>query len=975
MSLIVLFQAPAEGSPQTANPAAAVAAWAIPAPTILTAVTAEPSSATRTWVVSAPTIAVGSTSATASPAIRSFSIPLGTTAAHVLPSNLSGLRLWLDVGYAGGELGLGSDDDVSVVKDRSGNGVTFTSVSNPPRYWPLNNYQGQNLTYGAEFSAGNEEQLVSASGVNIGTVTDPDFVTNDNFTLFVVAQFPTDEISGLGPLFTIDSGDNFEGISLKASDLSDVVVLRWGDFSNRIENTIGSVVANRATVFTVRRDEGAGLFSTFKNGTPGVDNNASGAWDPASGTTQVQLGYDSETGAFASANIAEVIWYSRALNTTERQQIERYLLSRHETVEIASDSDGPVVLPNPAVATWTVPAATASSVLTGQPAAAQSVWNTPTPVSVLGGVTAAPSAATEAWSTPSASVSVGAVVAAPRGGSNAWSTNTPIIVLGSVTAAPAAAVCAAVAVTPAVVLSLTISVTAAINPWVATSPSSVLGGVTGAAPPATNPWASPTATTSTGAATAAPNAGAAPWTVPAATAAIGTVVATPAGAISAWNVPAATATSTTVALPAPAVSTSTAATPIVVLGGITVVSGAQSAWTTVTPTSTVGALTTTGTTAVAPWTVPSPTATLGSVTATPNAAVNTSVAAAPTITLGGVSPSVAVAQAAWTQPLSTASLGAVTITASTGSSAWSVPAATGARGATFPDPAASTWVVSQVAVVLGGNTPVLTAASTGFSATTPQVTLAVTATPAAAVAAWQVGTPSAGVFTTPLPATEAWTVPNCTIALGGLVAGPQAASNQWGTSAPATQTTLVVTTTPASTTWQAPSPSSDNTVSVTSDSAPSVWQVLAVTTGLQLTVAPLPATSTWGILPVDSNNEGFRTPETAITTWTANDANPVVLPSVSIADPAIQPFICNAPVVTVGPMEFTPTAATEVWILPAQTAYVGLEGTVELRPTVEGATETYPMLVVEGTLQTRPTTEASVAVRETIVARLKTRKP
>jgi hypothetical protein len=784
----------------------------------------------------------GAQVAAPNPAISILGALDPTTARHVTPSNLPDLQVWLK--SEGISEDLGADDPVPTWKDASGKHndfITAGPASNEPVLSSvLDTSGGQHLA--VSFQSSQQAALQGPDGA-VGTVTSPG-TNGDDFSVFTVIGFtgqPSDLVAG--GIISVDAGDNFEGTTLHYD--ADVLDFRWGDFESRPEIPYAFNPPSDQLAFLLSAQYEGALasheFHVYANGIAGSDTNTTGTRDSASGTQPLYLGWDAFTHEFADVLIAEVVWFSRSVTATERQQLERYFRAKYQFEAIAGDADGVTALPSPAVQSWTatVPTTAAPAIVTPSPA------------------------------------------------TNSWAANTPTTVLGAITALPSAAV--TTNTVPTVIVSMVLSVTtsAATNPWTAAAPSAVLGGVTGAAPPSIHTWLDPASVLLAGAVSVSTTPATAPWITPASTASLGGILGTPASATAVIiaNTPI-IALGSVVATPVAAVFTSVAASPVIILGLVTAVPQATSTtWVATTPSIALGSVTSTATPAINQWAVLTAVASGATIAPTASSAWAVPQAVAST---GSTSSIAASAISSWivNQVQVTAAITAVPLAATNG---WSIPAGIILQSSTATV-AVLQWAIPQHIVVLGGISGSPLASVEPWQALDATTALALTVVTSTSVATWQL--PQAqvqnSVTGTPQSATTQWQALDPVVTTD-LIVVPQPAVLVWQALSAETSVEGISEPNPAVVVWTVLAPSLA-VLPLIGTPEPAIQPFVCldpqVLIGPVITAA-LPIPTTWATATSTAyvGLYGF------VHTRAAIEAKPTVRPTLASTPPTVRPTI------------------------------------------------------------------------------------
>lgn len=221
------------------------------------------------------------------------------------PTDIDGLELWLD---ASAITGLSDGDPVTTWEDQSSNGfdATQATADNKPTY-QTNELNGKPVV---RFDGTND--LLSTSSVSV--------VGDDGtWTVFAVS----DLTGGTGAQTIVDH-DN---------------LTRIAQFLRYSAGSAQAIAFNEAGgAFTDSESHGAGFdvissvrsalaVQVFVNGTSGGSTATTGI--AISGSEIVRIGSRGASGAHLAGDIAEVLIYSAALSTADREAVEEYLASKY----------------------------------------------------------------------------------------------------------------------------------------------------------------------------------------------------------------------------------------------------------------------------------------------------------------------------------------------------------------------------------------------------------------------------------------------------------------------------------------------------------------------------------------------------------------------------------------------------------------------------------------------------------------------
>jgi large repetitive protein len=217
------------------------------------------------------------------------------------PSDLTGLRLWLD---AQAITGKADGDTVTTWTDLSPDAVNAVkAASSQAPVYKTNQLNGHPIVQFPGF-----EELVTASR-SIGG--------NDAMTLIMLCSVPTATYYGM--LVTYGSAGAGDWNVLQNASTGQVMLIRPSDNAGAINTT---AVTGRGFLRHCATISAADVFTLYENNVQVSTATLTGYTLAASGI--IQIGARDE--AFrATADYAEIILYDRLLTSTERGQVDQYL--------------------------------------------------------------------------------------------------------------------------------------------------------------------------------------------------------------------------------------------------------------------------------------------------------------------------------------------------------------------------------------------------------------------------------------------------------------------------------------------------------------------------------------------------------------------------------------------------------------------------------------------------------------------------
>ena len=246
-----------------------------------------------------------------------------------LPSNVTGLQLWLDASDAstlydatsGGSL-VAADGGVARWEDKSGNNRHFTQSTSSKR--PARKTSQQNSLDTLLFD-GSDDSLI---GSNFASGT-------GGLTIFsVVKRNATNAVHEI-----INKGVDNGGWLFRLTDTNAPQISSYRDSTltnSTLRGTSSSVSATDYTVLAMVA--GSGAFNTalmFRNGTSlamsAAAEDGTNGRTPSGGSDPVRIGVQVYSGVDYfnyNGNIAEIVLYDSALSDADRAAVENYLLAK-----------------------------------------------------------------------------------------------------------------------------------------------------------------------------------------------------------------------------------------------------------------------------------------------------------------------------------------------------------------------------------------------------------------------------------------------------------------------------------------------------------------------------------------------------------------------------------------------------------------------------------------------------------------------
>ena len=241
---------------------------------------------------------------------------LGASQGAFLPSDIAGLKLWLDADDSSTITLSGSE--ITQWDDKSSSGFIFTPASSSQR--PTLTVSAQNGRDAATFVKSESDELLSTvnSGISGGSFA---------FTAFLVFK----KISSLSSMTILSMNENAATNSLafifdSLRPATDHWLPAGAKMDDSITNSTWFLLVIRTTQWSTHNtsttmwldgvSKSTSTYGSFS--TPSLTNKKFriGNWD----STRSDMDYDGDIG--------EILWYTSALNTTDRVKVEDYLKDR-----------------------------------------------------------------------------------------------------------------------------------------------------------------------------------------------------------------------------------------------------------------------------------------------------------------------------------------------------------------------------------------------------------------------------------------------------------------------------------------------------------------------------------------------------------------------------------------------------------------------------------------------------------------------
>jgi hypothetical protein len=256
----------------------------------------------------------------------------GVTDNYFTPSQIPGMRFWLDAGYYN-HLADGATISESW-KDRSSNGVSFTPNGSPkfykaggPNSLPTVNFEGSE--YFSASMAAFTSSVQGASVYFVAKLSPPNPAIIGTFFSYVTSSSLTNNPCYNGSEFgfyadvNLNGGNNY-GVTVCQNGFSDATILNSGPTSTdyavfRIHNVQWNATSSVPNL-------SATLFGSSSNSTTNVNSQA---LTPILNGTFL-IGRNSGTGGYyVTGGISEMIYFDRPLNTDERIKMKGYLSHKY----------------------------------------------------------------------------------------------------------------------------------------------------------------------------------------------------------------------------------------------------------------------------------------------------------------------------------------------------------------------------------------------------------------------------------------------------------------------------------------------------------------------------------------------------------------------------------------------------------------------------------------------------------------------
>jgi hypothetical protein len=224
------------------------------------------------------------------------------------PVDIPGLALWLDAGD-GSSLTFSSGSNVSVWKDKSGNGTNYVqaTTANQPTYIYDSTYSNSGIFFGGINNT--TSHILTPSNTAITPISN----STGSFTIFTVHRFGVYN-AGFGDLYRGQSGS---GLWLRASSASNTTPVYANNYIT-ITTPVNGVTAYSGDTTT-------GL-NFFLNGTSaGTATKAAGAGSVGNIVLGASLAAVNPSSESFNGFLFEFLIFNTALTTSQRQQVEGYL--------------------------------------------------------------------------------------------------------------------------------------------------------------------------------------------------------------------------------------------------------------------------------------------------------------------------------------------------------------------------------------------------------------------------------------------------------------------------------------------------------------------------------------------------------------------------------------------------------------------------------------------------------------------------
>jgi hypothetical protein len=219
-----------------------------------------------------------------------------------LPTQISGLRLWLDPTDSSTVTRSGAN--VSAWADKSGNGWNMTTQNGSPQYNTslINNLPGMDVT--------NSSAFISVANQTISS--------NASLAMILVVK---SGIANWGSFFTHGSRDT--DIAMERNSISAGTTLQFQTANDNTGANITYTVDQNSLYLGTITTGTSRFFERFGGGTTTTATGTNG-YSMASGLQTIRIGR-SDAGESCNSLLGEIVYYNKVLSTLERQQVEGYL--------------------------------------------------------------------------------------------------------------------------------------------------------------------------------------------------------------------------------------------------------------------------------------------------------------------------------------------------------------------------------------------------------------------------------------------------------------------------------------------------------------------------------------------------------------------------------------------------------------------------------------------------------------------------
>ena len=241
------------------------------------------------------------------------------------PTQIAGCQLWLD---AADSSTLTGTSPVTSWKDKSSNALTLTATGSPTRT-TVNGLTSLSFNGSSYFSLNPFTKLIGSKYVAWFAVANITNAASANYGSIIGTSFTENYYSQ--NLMYINSGSLMVYYRVRNTD---------GALSTTVTLNSGNVLLGTVTDFT------AGTYQVFKNGAGGIlqTNGLTGVIDTSA--VSLQVGYDGYPGeTYVQGTISELLLYTTALTSTQRQQVESYLAAKWGLTSALPSFTSPLQIP------------------------------------------------------------------------------------------------------------------------------------------------------------------------------------------------------------------------------------------------------------------------------------------------------------------------------------------------------------------------------------------------------------------------------------------------------------------------------------------------------------------------------------------------------------------------------------------------------------------------------------------------------